>query len=161
MLISILGVLKAGAAYVPIDPSYPDERIRYILEDTGSRIVITNEIYKERLEGLVGSEVKKIAIESQEVQAELAKQSGLDISNLVTRVSAHNLAYVIYTSGTTGNPKGVKQLHSNVATLLSTTTRYYQFGNKEVWTMFHSYIFDFSVWEMWGALIFGGRLLIP
>lgn len=161
MVISILAVLKAGAAYVPIDPSYPDERIRYILEDTGSKVVITNEIYKERLEGLAGIGVKKIAIDSQEVQVELAKQSALDISSSVTRVSAHNLAYVIYTSGTTGNPKGVKQLHSNVARLLSTTTRYYKFGDKEVWTMFHSYIFDFSVWEMWGALIFGSRLLIP
>ncbi|MBN8523117.1 MAG: amino acid adenylation domain-containing protein [Rickettsiales bacterium] len=159
MLISILGVLKAGAAYVPIDPSYPDDRIRYILEDTGSKVVITNEIYKERLKGLVGSKVKKIAIDSQEVQAELAKQSALDISNSVTRVSAHNLAYVIYTSGTTGNPKGVMINHRGVVNRIKWMQSVYQLNKVDKVLHKTPYVFDVSVWEILWANWYGATIV--
>ncbi len=81
--------------------------------------------------------------------------------NLALQNKATDLAYVIYTSGTTGKPKGVLQLHGNVQRLFSSTNDKFKFRNQDVWTLYHSYIFDFSVWEIWGALIFGGKLVIP
>ncbi|NDA90313.1 MAG: amino acid adenylation domain-containing protein, partial [Alphaproteobacteria bacterium] len=170
MLIGILAVLKAGGAYVPIDPSYPDERIKYILEDTGTKVVLTNEIYKQRLEDIsksalinrVNTELNYypqiLGIDSNKLQEELSLKLG---TNLNTEVTSNNLSYVIYTSGTTGNPKGVLQLHGNVMRLFTATNDLYRFSSKDVWTLFHSYVFDFSVWEIWGALIYGGRLIIP
>ena len=81
--------------------------------------------------------------------------------NPENKVSCHDLAYVIYTSGTTGKPKGVLQLHGNVVRLFTATDDWYHFSNEDVWTLFHSYVFDFSVWEIWGALIYGGKLVVP
>ncbi len=137
MIIAILGVLKSGAAYVPIDPSFPLDRINTILTDTQVKAKITRETLSV---------------------AALLAQSTLNPAHSIT---PDNLAYVIYTSGTTGRPKGVMQEHKNVHRLFSATESIYQFNQHDVWVLFHSYIFDFTVWEIWGALFFGGKLLVP
>lgn len=158
MLIAILAVLKAGGAYVPIDTGYPDERIQYILEDTSAKITLTNKVYKKRLENISQVQTIILEIDNKELQTQLALQP---IINPKTTTTSANLAYVIYTSGTTGKPKGVMQLHCNVMRLFTATDEWYQFNQNDVWTLFHSYVFDFTIWELWGALIYGGKLVIP
>jgi amino acid adenylation domain-containing protein len=166
MIIAILAVLKAGGAYVPMSPDYPDERIKYILEDVelanskkGIEItpVIANEIYTEKLINLK-KDIGIIAVDSNKLSEKLSHEL---TTQPMTSTTSHDLAYIIYTSGTTGNPKGVMQLHSNVMRLFTATDKWYHFGENDVWTLFHSYVFDFTVWEIWGALLYGGKLIIP
>jgi len=157
--IAILAVLKAGAAYVPIDPRVPDDRMRYMLEDTSSRVIITNSTYREKI-GLFAqhNEVNVVAIDEPSFAEHLNQQP---ITNPDVNINNTELAYMIYTSGTTGNPKGVLQTHTNVIRLFAATDDFYRFNNNDIWVLFHSYVFDFSVWEMWGALFYGGKLIIP
>ncbi|MBL3550485.1 non-ribosomal peptide synthase/polyketide synthase, partial [Chryseobacterium sp. KMC2] len=159
MLTAILGVLKAGGAYVPMDPSYPVERIRHILEDTGAKIVLAHSIAASTVqEACSGIATSVLVLNDAEQERTLAESS---TSNPVTEVGPDHLAYVIYTSGTTGMPKGVMQIHRNVARLFSATDHWYHFNDQDVWSLFHSYVFDFSVWEIWGAFFYGGKLLVP
>ncbi|GAA2589759.1 amino acid adenylation domain-containing protein [Actinomadura fulvescens] len=132
LVVAVLAVLKAGAAYVPIDPDYPADRIDFMLED--AKPVLT--------------------LESVDVP------EGYDDSDLGVPVSPDSPAYVIYTSGSTGRPKGVVVPHQNVVRLLRSTEQWFDFGPDDVWTLFHSYAFDFSVWELWGSLLYGGRLVV-
>ncbi|BEV02807.1 amino acid adenylation domain-containing protein [Chryseobacterium gambrini] len=136
MIKSILGILKSGGAYVPIDNDYPQDRIDYIKEDTKSKIIIDEKFWLE---------------------FDLLKDhySG---ENPDTHIQPTNLAYIIYTSGTTGNPKGVMIEHKNVVRLFFNDNVLYDFNSSDSWTLFHSYNFDFSVWESYGALLFGGTL---
>ena len=158
MLISILAVLKAGGAYVPIDPEYPVERMEYILEDTGAKVILTNESHKELFSTVRLQNVNIELIDAKNFEYTLQKQKEC---NLKSQINNHNLAYVIYTSGTTGKPKGVLIEHCNVIRLFSCTDKLFHFNSQDVWTLFHSYAFDFSVWEIWGALLYGGKLVIP
>ncbi|WP_420574203.1 amino acid adenylation domain-containing protein [Kordia sp.] len=151
-MIGILGILKSGAAYVPIDPEYPTERINYILEDTKTDLMLTQSHLADRF--TANNEVTFIEIDTISCE-------NIATSNLTLQNQPNDLAYVIYTSGTTGNPKGVLQTHGNVQRLFSTTDHQFTFNDKDTWTLYHSYIFDFSVWEMWGALLFGRKLVIP
>lgn len=152
MIISILGILKAGGAYVPIDPAYPQDRITYILEDSEVPILISksNIIFNlpkhNRKLVLLDNDWTLITQESKE--------------NTISNVTPENLAYIIYTSGSTGKPKGVMVEHRNVVRLFLSTEDWYNFSNQDVWSMFHSFAFDFSVWELWGALFYGGRLVV-
>ncbi|MDA1677504.1 non-ribosomal peptide synthetase [Bacillus cereus group sp. TH152-1LC] len=152
LIISILAVLKAGGAYVPIDPNVPSERIKFILDDSSVQLIITN----HNVKNTVLFPNKKV-VNLQENQALIKKES---IENLELQLDPSNLAYVIYTSGSTGTPKGVLVEHTNVIRLFSSTDKLFEFDHTDVWTMYHSYAFDFSVWEIWGALFFGGKLLI-
>lgn len=138
MIISILGVLKAGGGYVPIDLKYPKDRIAYLEADFGGNIIITDSEWDDfyKLKHLYTSK------------------------NLKKVNSPSDLAYIIYTSGTTGNPKGVMIEHKNVIRLFRTKKELFDFTSSDKWTMFHSYSFDFSVWEMYGALLYGGKLVI-
>ncbi|MDQ1350459.1 MAG: Non-ribosomal peptide synthetase [Acidobacteriota bacterium] len=138
MIIGILGILKAGGAYLPIDPDYPQERIDYILKDSNALAVID----KKFLGGPRGDFSKK--------------PPGC------RRPFYHSshLAYIIYTSGSTGKPKGVLIDHRNVVRLMFNEKFPFDFNVNDIWTMFHSYCFDFSVWEMYGALLYGGKLLL-
>ncbi|MGD2089150.1 MAG: amino acid adenylation domain-containing protein, partial [Candidatus Aminicenantes bacterium] len=154
IVIGMLGILKAGGAYLPIDPDYPQERIRYMLKDSGAKILVT----------FPGARVK-VKAEVEEKFIEIIDISNLSSISTLTltstcQVSPTNLAYIIYTSGTTGKPKGVMISHKNVVRLLFTDTPLFDFGSRHVWTMFHSPCFDFSVWEMYGALLYGGKLVI-
>ncbi|QWI14266.1 non-ribosomal peptide synthetase [Bacillus mycoides] len=153
MIVGILGILKAGGAYVPLDPTYPEQRLQYILEDAGIQLFVTQESLKE-LKWLPEN-IKSICLDRD--RDEIGQESKtLPFSD----VSSQNLAYVIYTSGSTGNPKGVMIEHHNIIRLFKSTDCWYQFNEKDTWTLFHSYAFDFSVWEIWGALLYGGKLVV-
>ncbi|NUQ74150.1 MAG: amino acid adenylation domain-containing protein [Polyangiaceae bacterium] len=152
MLVAMLGILKAGGAYVPLDPNYPSARLSYMLEDTGTSVILTERRLVERIPN------SKATIVSMDADWErIAKESS---EKPASGVTPDNLAYVIYTSGSTGKPKGVMLPHRNVVRLFRSTEEWFHFDDKDVWTMFHSYAFDFSVWEIWGALFYGGRLVI-
>ncbi len=152
MVIGILAILKAGGAYVPLDPSYPKERLAVLMEDVKSPVLV---VQRHLLSELPSSSARLVCLEdaSQAPPAALSRNPRSD-------TAPENLAYVIYTSGTTGRPKGVMVTHRNVIRLFQQTQRWFQFGAADVWTLFHSYAFDFSVWEIWGALLYGGRLVV-
>jgi amino acid adenylation domain-containing protein/non-ribosomal peptide synthase protein (TIGR01720 family) len=150
-VVGILAILKAGAAYLPLDPAYPEDRLAYMLEDSETGIVVTTAALRDRLPA--GTTILCLQCDADAIAAEPADAPAIDIS-------PESLAYVIYTSGSTGKPKGVQVTHANVARLFAATDDWFGFGSKDVWTLFHSYAFDFSVWEIWGALLYGGRLVI-
>ena len=152
MVIGLLGVLKAGGAYVPLDPAYPASRLSFMMVDAQVGVVLTQAEMRSRLPA---HEAEVVCLD--EDWSKIAEQSAERPSS---RVRAENAAYVIYTSGSTGQPKGVLVTHANVARLLAATQEWFHFDERDVWTMFHSYAFDFSVWEIWGALGYGGRLVI-
>ena len=151
MIIGLLGVLKAGAAYVPIDPAYPLDRISFTFQDSAPVAVLMQAATQYRV---VDLNVPQIDLDSSYLKAEL------DSNPHVAELSAAHLAYVIYTSGSTGLPKGVMVEHRNVARLFTATDDWFQFNQQDIWALFHSFAFDFSVWEIWGALAFGGQLLL-
>ncbi len=152
MVIGILGILKAGGAYLPLDPASPRDRLAFIIKDSKAPILVTQAAQRELVQD-IGAEVVLI---DQDWPA-IAQESTADLE---TGVGPENLIYVIYTSGTTGRPKGVLVTHRNVARLFSETRDWYRFGADDVWTLFHSFAFDVSVWELWGALLHGGRIVI-
>ncbi len=149
MIISILAVLKLGAAYVPVDPDYPESRIDYILKDSGTSLVIydipLSESIMQQNPGAAYVDITRLQFTGETYEA---------------WVMPENLAYVIYTSGTTGNPKGVLIEHRNVTRLLFNENDLFDFNEKDKWSLFHSYCFDFSVWEMYGALLKGGTVVV-
>lgn len=151
-VVGILGVLKAGGAYVPLDPSYPRDRIAYSIADSQLSVLLTNE---RHLTDLPENRAQVVCFDR-----DWQKISSYSEANPNSDVKPSNLAYVIYTSGTTGKPKGVLIEHHNVCRLFAATQFWYNFDRTDVWTMFHSYAFDFSVWELWGALLYGGKLVV-
>ncbi len=153
MITGLLGILKAGGAYVPIDPEYPEDRISYMLEDTGTALVISSAASRNKLS--VGDHVEILEIDGDSTEINNGSTANLDIT-----IAPGDLAYIIYTSGSTGKPKGVMIEHKNLVRLFETDSPLYDFNEKDVWTMFHSFCFDFSVWEMYGALLYGGRLVM-
>ncbi|MDQ1592736.1 MAG: hypothetical protein QOG71_3363 [Pyrinomonadaceae bacterium] len=153
MLVGILGILKAGGAYVPLDPAYPKERLAFILEDTRARLLLTQQ---SLVEMLPAHDASIVLLDAD--WPEIADTSSDE--NLGEVADAGALAYVIYTSGSTGRPKGVLVSHENVTRLLEATQAHFAFDESDVWTLFHSYAFDFSVWEIWGALAHGGKLIV-
>jgi amino acid adenylation domain-containing protein len=152
LVVAILAILKAGGVYVPFDPDYPSDRIAYMLEDSQVAVLLTHSQFQAQIPP---HQATTIFIDNCEV--ELAKQTTNAPEILV---HPDNAAYIIYTSGSTGKPKGVVVTHRHVVRLMLATEKWFQFNAKDVWTLFHSYAFDFSVWEIWGALFFGGRLVI-
>jgi non-ribosomal peptide synthetase component F/acyl carrier protein len=152
MIVGIVGILKAGGVYVPIDPEYPADRISYMLEDAAATLVLSSSGSRDKLN--TGS-VKVIELDGD--LEEIAKEKS---DNLQINIRPDQLAYIIYTSGSTGRPKGVLIEHYNVVRLFKTEPNLYDFNENDVWTMFHSFCFDFSVWEMYGALFYGGKVVI-
>ncbi|GAA4617549.1 non-ribosomal peptide synthetase [Actinoallomurus liliacearum] len=147
LVVAILAVLKSGAAYVPIDPDYPAGRIAAMLEDAAPALVVTAPGVRP-----------PAGVEGVVLDADLL--AGSPDHDPVVPLRPEHPAYVIYTSGSTGRPKGVVVPHANVVRLLDATDHWFGFGPSDVWTLFHSYAFDFSVWELWGALLYGGRLVV-
>ncbi|WP_146042707.1 AMP-binding protein, partial [Pseudomonas sp. MPBD7-1] len=150
MLVGLLAILKAGGAYVPLDPTYPQDRLAYMMQDSGIRLLLTQAVLVDQLP--VPDGVQTLLLD--------ADVSAFADSDPHVVMDAANLAYVIYTSGSTGNPKGTLLPHHNVLRLFEATEPWFQFGPQDVWSLFHSYAFDFSVWEIFGALLHGGELLI-
>jgi amino acid adenylation domain-containing protein len=152
LVVSLLAVLKAGAAYVPVDPAAPVARLQHIMQDSQPAVLLVDGFLPSLLE------VGDANIVDVSANAKLwENQSRENLSEV--KSSPSDLAYVIYTSGSTGLPKGVMVEHRNVTRLFHSTQAWFQFNELDVWTLFHSYAFDFSVWEIWGALLFGGRLI--
>ncbi|MFJ2194282.1 amino acid adenylation domain-containing protein, partial [Kitasatospora sp. NPDC087861] len=134
LVVAVLGVLKSGAGYLPVDPAYPADRIAHMIEDARPVLTVTPEV--------------------------IAESARYAPENPGVPVRPADIAYVIYTSGSTGRPKGVLIPHHNAVRLMDSTEHWFGFGPDDVWTLFHSYAFDFSVWELWGPLLYGGRLVV-
>jgi amino acid adenylation domain-containing protein len=150
LVVAVLAVLKAGGAYVPLDPAYPAERLRFIAEDARVALLLT----QESLIGTVPTlDVPMLLLDS------LATEAAPSTAPFSTAMPDH-LAYVIYTSGSTGQPKGAMLSHAHVTRLFAATQPWFHFDHQDVWTLFHSIAFDFSVWELWGPLLTGGCLVV-
>ncbi|EJL91708.1 amino acid adenylation enzyme/thioester reductase family protein, partial [Herbaspirillum sp. CF444] len=151
-IVGMLGILKAGGAYLPLDPDYPPERLAFMLADARPALVLTQARVRD---ALPATDVPVWCLDSD--WESIAVQEAHDL-----QVAVHpaNLAYCIYTSGSTGKPKGALLTHANAQRLFLATESQFGFGDHDVWTMFHSYAFDFSVWEVFGALLHGGRLVV-
>ena len=154
-VMAVLAILKAGAAYAPLDPNDPADRRRYVLEDTGTRLLLAPP----------GADLAELASSLPENPPELLSLTPETVAdqprtNPRLRVSADHLAYIIYTSGSTGKPKGSLNSHANVTRLFQNTDRLFGFGKNDVWTLFHAFTFDFSVWELWGPLLYGAKLVL-
>ncbi|MEQ8464528.1 non-ribosomal peptide synthetase [Coleofasciculus sp. E1-EBD-02] len=158
MIVAILGILKAGGAYVPLDPDYPSERLGFMIEDAQLSVILTQQKFVETFHGTSLPPQHQPQVVCLDTDRETITQNSQ--SNPKNTAEASNLAYVIYTSGSTGKPKGVLVNHSNVVRLFTATDAMYHFNEKDVWTLFHSIAFDFSVWEIWGALLYGGKLVV-
>ncbi|WP_343731863.1 amino acid adenylation domain-containing protein [Duganella sp.] len=150
LIVAMLAVLKAGAAYVPLDLDYPPERLAYIAADSGIVMLLAHSSAERDLPPLT----------AHTVTFDTLDLSGFSAANPQPRCHADNLAYVIYTSGSTGKPKGAQLTHRNVLRLLDGSEHLFRFGPQDVWTLFHSHAFDFSVWEIFGSLCYGGRLVL-
>ncbi|MFS4521644.1 amino acid adenylation domain-containing protein, partial [Erwinia amylovora] len=150
LTIGLLAILKAGAAYLPLDPAYAGERLAYILDDARPALLLADEAGRTAL-GDTG--LNTIALDSTD-------DDGWPAENPHCAVAPHHLAYVIYTSGSTGQPKGVMVEHRQVDRLFHATAPTFGFSERDTWCLFHSFSFDFSVWEIWGAWCYGGRLVI-
>ena len=153
LVVAILGVLRAGGAYVPVDPAYPAERIAYVLADSGAALVLAQEATR----GVLGECGVEVVLLDGSTEHEASSRTPCPVPRASLPGSA---AYVIYTSGSTGRPKGVVVSHAAVARLFEAAEPWFGFGAEDVWTLFHSCAFDFSVWEIWGALLYGGRLVV-
>ncbi|MGW3044490.1 amino acid adenylation domain-containing protein [Kitasatospora sp. NPDC001159] len=148
---AILAVLRTGAAYVPMDAAYPTARLHAILCDARPALVLAQ---RRMLDQLPDHTARVLCVDdSPEAPAEAAEAPAV-------AGDPDAGAYVIYTSGSTGTPKGVLISHRNVVRLFEATRELFAFDDRDVWTMFHSYAFDFAVWEMWGALLHGGRVVV-
>jgi len=149
LVISLLAVLKAGGTYIPLDPQYPPDRLQYIAQDSGITLLLTESAL---LPSLPLGQVEVVVVD-QHIEF-FATQTPLP------PILPAQAAYIIYTSGSTGQPKGCVIPHSNVVRLMQQTQTRFEFRETDVWTLFHSFAFDFSVWEIWGALLYGGRLVV-
>ncbi|MFJ7203734.1 amino acid adenylation domain-containing protein [Streptomyces sp. NPDC098789] len=157
-VVALVAIVSAGGAYVPLDPAYPDDRLEYVLGDAAPQAVLVDPGQRERFTALLerAGVAARVLVQGDEApQDAVAADTGTDA------VDWHDPAYVIYTSGSTGKPKGVVVPHSSVVALLANTQPDMDFGPDDVWVQFHSYSFDFAVWELWGALAHGGELLLP
>ncbi|MFD9406540.1 amino acid adenylation domain-containing protein [Streptomyces sp. NPDC059989] len=157
-VVALVAIVTAGGAYVPLDLAYPDERLEYILADAAPQAVLVDPEQRDRFTRLLARAGVPARVL---VQGDEPPQDAQDDSVPVPEANWHDPAYVIYTSGSTGSPKGVVVPHSSVVTLLANTRPAMDFGPHDVWVQFHSYSFDFAVWELWGALAHGGELLVP
>ncbi len=150
-VIGLIAILKAGGAYVPLDPEYSGERLAFILGDTAPVLVLADAAGRQALGDALQAHT---VLDPRDVLVDA------DANPEVIGLTPSNLAYIIYTSGSTGQPKGVMVEHAQVVRLFDTTQPAFGFEARDVWCLFHSFAFDFSVWELWGALRYGGTLVL-
>lgn len=154
LIIAILAILKSGNTYIPVEKTTPIERIKYILKNSDVDLCLCD------TDGIL---IKDNIAENYTFKSINEFMDNDKFDKLLSPVSNANaeIAYVIYTSGTTGVPKGVEVTHKNVVSLVKNTKEIFNFTSKDCWLLFHSYSFDFSVWEIFGSLLTGGMLYIP
>ena len=158
LIVALLAVLEAGGGYLPIDVSYPAVGSQFLFADAAPMCVLST---AADVGSLPTGEIPVVLVDSAQTRARLAATPPSPVTDAERgHVGPDSAAYVIYTSGSTGTPKGVVVSHRNVLTLFANTQPEFGFDETDVWTMFHSYAFDFSVWELWGALLYGGTLVI-
>ncbi|OUL26116.1 non-ribosomal peptide synthetase [Nostoc sp. 106C] len=151
MIISILAILKAGGVYVPIDHTYPSERLAWMLEDIQTPVLLTQ---KNLLTKLPQFQVKVVCLDRE--KETISQENNI---NLVTEINPQNLAYVMYTSGSTGTPKGVSVIHQGVVRLVQ-ETNYAKLNAQEVFLQAAPISFDAATFEIWGCLLNGGKLVL-
>ncbi|MGW1893521.1 amino acid adenylation domain-containing protein [Streptomyces sp. NPDC002004] len=159
LVVALLAVLKSGAAYLPVDPDYPQDRIDFLLQDAEPLLLVTMSGVAATFPQADGLAIMLDAASTQQRLAGLP-QDDLRPEERMHSLSQDNAAYVIYTSGSTGRPKGAVVPHRNVLSLFAGARELFDFRADDVWTMAHSYSFDFSVWELWGALLHGASLIV-
>ncbi|MBP2000051.1 surfactin family lipopeptide synthetase A/fengycin family lipopeptide synthetase D [Paenibacillus shirakamiensis] len=152
LIVTILAVLKAGAVYVPIDPHYPEERMLYMLQDTGAQAIVIMASAKEKISALAQGSLDIIEMDGLDSQWTVDSDHNLNIDG-----SAHDLAYIMYTSGSTGKPKGIMTSHRNVSRI-ATDTDYIHISEHDVVLQLSSYVFDGSTFDIYGALLNGAKL---
>lgn len=157
MIVAILAILEAGGAYVPLPPAYPAERLEYLVNDARPTVILHDGSCSSLVSAL-GPRCGASCLSLDDCTDEEGSTPG---TRGRVRLWPDNVAYVIYTSGSTGGPKGSHVTHRNVLRLFTATETAFEFGNEDVWPLLHSYAFDFSVWEIFGALLHGGKLVIP
>ncbi|MET9842606.1 amino acid adenylation domain-containing protein, partial [Streptomyces virginiae] len=157
-VVALVAVVTAGGAYVPLDLAYPDGRLEHVLADAAPQVVLVGPGQRDRFTRLLDRAGVAARVL---VQGEPLPQAAEGPPAPAPAAGPHDPAYVIHTSGSTGRPKGVVVPHSSVVALLANTRPAMDFGPSDVWVQFHSYSFDFAVWELWGALVHGGELLVP
>jgi amino acid adenylation domain-containing protein len=156
MVVGLLGILKAGAAYVPLDPAYPIERLVQILADADPVACLLDRSGRLAL----GESIARYP-NVWDFDQDRPRWATLPATNPSRdTLTSHHLAYVIYTSGSTGTPKGVMVEHRQVSRLFRVTEDLFKFDRDDIWCMAHSFAFDFSVWELWGALGHGARVVL-
>ena len=163
LVTALLAVVTAGAAYLPVDPELPPERIAFLLADAGATVVLTDQagaaLVPDSLPALIaGTAIAGTAIASTAAAGDSPAAGRPAVAGGPLRPG--HPAYVIYTSGSTGRPKGVTVTHASVTRLLAGTRPRFGFGPGDVWAWFHSFSFDVSTWELWGALVHGCRLTV-
>ncbi|MBA2655839.1 MAG: amino acid adenylation domain-containing protein [Tatlockia sp.] len=154
MIFGMLGILKAGAAYVPVDPHYPKDRIDYIINHSQASLLITQK-------SQVALNIDFAADRTIYMDDAAVAHSPHFVNKTVEHlISPQDLAYVLYTSGSTGKPKGVAVTHENVNCLFKSLDKQFELSDKDVWSLFHTFCFDISIWEIWGAFLYGGSLIV-
>ncbi|GAA2069380.1 hypothetical protein GCM10009801_18910 [Streptomyces albiaxialis] len=162
LVVAILAVLKTGAAYVPVDPDYPAARVDFTLADAKPLAVVSSRATWGSLTGVQEPASPVLLLDAPDIRQSLERQPGdaLHQRDRTAPLQPSHPAYVIYTSGSTGTPKGVSVTHGNVVSLLTAAEERFTFTADDRWTLFHSYAFDFSVWEIWGAFRHGGSVVV-
>ncbi len=172
LVVAIVGVLKAVGAYVPLDPAYPADRLAFMIGDSALATVLAHAASATAAHAAIAlaKTPTQLVLVDAPASGDLvapATATANATANAIAVATAPELpstpdraAYIIYTSGSTGRPKGVVVTHANVMRLFACSDELFRFRADDVWTLFHSYAFDFSVWELWGALLYGGRLVI-
>ncbi len=160
LLAGLIGILKVGAAYIPLDPEYPQSRLEMILEDCQATAIVTDASTASAIPTSACPLIRMDMLQAEPRWDDSSIEPWPLADNCSNQQGSKRTAYVIYTSGSTGKPKGVQVSHFNVLRLFTKTEHWFHFDAKDVWTLFHSYAFDFSVWEIWGALLYGGRLVV-
>jgi len=151
MIVSILAIMKAGGCYLPINLSYPQDRVSFMLSDSKAKFLLCD----EKTSNDIDVDIQNIFIDLKNTEIYSKNTANPTPINTPT-----DLIYIIYTSGSTGTPKGAMLMHKNVVRLMKNDKFLFDFDDKDAWTMFHSVSFDFSVWEMYGALLYGGKLVV-
>lgn len=158
MIISLLAILKAGGTYIPLEEKLPEERINFIIDDSKPIFIITKDNIKNKIEKIINNNYLDTTLLLINDYNDVFFSNNLDNPDI--KITGSNSAYIIYTSGSTGKPNGVVINHDNVIRLFISCDKLFLFDNKDKWVLFHSFAFDYSIWEIWGCFFWGAELLL-